>query len=353
MNFDLAPFLTPEPFGIGTEAKRRLLLPRLNDLTTHHRLECMAYRKMVDLAFQNTDADCFEDVPYLPIALFKYRTLRSIAASDIKVTIRSSGTSGAVRSAVDLDAGTARLTSVALSSVLASLTGGQRLPMLIIDTQEALKGAEGMGARAAAILGLMPFGRDHTFALRADMELDENVFMSFFKKYPDQPVLIYGFTYLIWQYLRPVCEQRRPDLSRALLFHSGGWKKLYEQSVSTDFFNHHFKEIAGLEQIVNFYGMAELPGVIFPSNKEGYLRVPNFAHVVIRDPSTFAPVTDGTPGLIQILSALPESFPGHSILTEDIGLIEPETSESGQCIRILGRAPKAELRGCSDVLAVG
>ncbi len=99
--------------------------------------------------------------------------------------------------------------------------------------------------------------------------------------------------------------------------------------------------------------MAETPGLIFPETVDGYLAVPNFAHVIIRDPTTMEPVTDGTPGLIQILFPIPESYPGHSLLTEDIGLIDPDIAENGQFLRILGRAPKAELRGCSDVLAMG
>lgn len=352
MTMDLSPFLTPAPFGLETEAKITHLLPRLNALTEHHRAACAPYRKMIDLAFPPVPVHHLAELPFLPISLFKYRTLRSIAHGDIKVTIRSSGTSGSARSAVDLDAPTARMAAVTLSSILASVMGGERLPMLIIDTQEALKGAEGMGARAAAILGLMPFGRDHTFALRADMSLDENALKSFLSKYPQQPVLIYGFTFLVWQHLAPACAQLGLDLSRAMLLHSGGWKKLFEQSVSNRNFKDHFKKTVGLEKIVNFYGMAETPGLIFPENEEGFMAVPNFAHVIIRDPSTFRPVTDGTPGLIQILSALPESYPGHSLLTEDIGLVEPDAIGTGQFIRILGRAPKAELRGCSDVLAI-
>jgi hypothetical protein len=60
----------------------------------------------------------------------------------------------------------------------------------------------------------------------------------------------------------------------------------------------------------------------------------------------------GQPGLIQVISALPKSYPGHSLLTEDIGVLEgvddsPE-GWKGKYFRILGRAKKAELRGCSD-----
>jgi hypothetical protein len=56
--------------------------------------------------------------------------------------------------------------------------------------------------------------------------------------------------------------------------------------------------------------------------------------------------------LIQVVSALPASYPGHSLLTEDLGVVEgcdnPTTGMHGQYFRILGRLPRAELRGCSD-----
>ena len=58
-----------------------------------------------------------------------------------------------------------------------------------------------------------------------------------------------------------------------------------------------------------------------------------------------------------MLSALPGSYPGHSILTEDLGVLcgedEPEAGRRGRCFQVLGRVPEAELRGCSDVHAYG
>ena len=55
------------------------------------------------------------------------------------------------------------------------------------------------------------------------------------------------------------------------------------------------------------------------------------------------------------LSALPTSYPGHSILTEDLGVIERVDGgpgeRQGNALRILGRLPRAELRGCSDTHA--
>jgi hypothetical protein len=60
----------------------------------------------------------------------------------------------------------------------------------------------------------------------------------------------------------------------------------------------------------------------------------------------------GKEGIIQVLSILPESYPGHSLLTEDMGIIIGEDdclcSRKGKYFTITGRMKKAELRGCSD-----
>ena len=49
---------------------------------------------------------------------------------------------------------------------------------------------------------------------------------------------------------------------------------------------------------------------------------------------------------------LPRSYPGHSILTEDMGIVhgvdDSPTGWRGKYFTVTGRIPAAELRGCSD-----
>ena len=58
-------------------------------------------------------------------------------------------------------------------------------------------------------------------------------------------------------------------------------------------------------------------------------------------------------GLIQLISLLPTSYPGHSILTEDIGeVVEKNNCKCalyGKRFLVHGRVKEAEVRGCSDV----
>ena len=59
------------------------------------------------------------------------------------------------------------------------------------------------------------------------------------------------------------------------------------------------------------------------------------------------------PGFIQSFSVLPSSYPGHSLLTEDIGISygidDCSCGKKGRYFKVLGRLKKSELRGCSDV----
>ncbi len=349
----LDDLMTRPPFSIPQKEKERVLLPLLKELTEYHRSACAPYRKITGLAFPDAErATVAAELPYLPISLFKFRHLRSIAEKDVRATVTSSGTASAQKSRIDLDSAMAKLSSKALNLIIGSVIGEHRLPMLIIDCEAAIKSEDGMGARAAAILGLMPFGRDHCFALRDDLSVDEDKISAFLKTHAGKDIFIYGFTFLIWQQFIGICEKKGYDFSRAILLHSGGWKKLKDIAVGNEAFKSRLESAAGINKVANFYGMAELPGTIFLEKEDGLLYPPHFADVIIRDPVTFKPLPQGQPGLIQIISLLPHSYPGHSLLTEDMGVIEATDSSTccGHGLHILGRAPRAELRGCSDVL---
>ena len=75
----------------------------------------------------------------------------------------------------------------------------------------------------------------------------------------------------------------------------------------------------------------------------------NFSDVIIRRPKDFKIANLGEAGIIQTLSVLPLSYPGHSLLTEDEGVLLGEDNckcgRLGKYFRIFGRLKNAELRG--------
>ena len=79
--------------------------------------------------------------------------------------------------------------------------------------------------------------------------------------------------------------------------------------------------------------------------------------VIIRDPQDLTVCGPGKRGIIQVLSVLPRSYPGHSLLTEDEGTILGEDDcpcgRKGKYFKVHGRIKHAEIRGCSDTYGDG
>src|SRR5262249_44953894 len=122
------------PFGLRQVEKRDRLLPMLQTLTAHHARHCTPYRNVLDRVFGGADhigIERPEDVPFLPVTLFKTHTLSSVPESGIVKVLTSSGTTGQQPSRVFLDAETASVQSAVLVKVAQHFLGKDRLPMVI------------------------------------------------------------------------------------------------------------------------------------------------------------------------------------------------------------------------------
>lgn len=349
----LLDLLDREQFSVAKEEKQAVLTDLLTDLHQWHMEHSVEYRKITERVFgARSQFHGVEDIPFLPVSIFKNHAIKSVGDSDVYKVLTSSGTTGQQVSRIYLDKDTAKLQTLALSKIISHVLGNNRLPMLIVDSKSVLTNKASFSARGAGILGLSVFGKDHTYCLNDQFEPDEDLLGAFLAKYDGQPIFIFGFTFMIWQYLYKASLKHKYDLSKAILVHSGGWKKLKDIAVDNDSFRAALGERFGISQIYNFYGMVEQVGSVFLENSEGYLHCPNFADIIIRDPVDFSVQKPGKEGLIQVVSVLPKSYPGHSLLTEDIGVQMGEDNAGngwkGKYFKILGRAKKAELRGCSD-----
>jgi hypothetical protein len=354
---ELADIFDAPVYGLSTAAKSRILMDMLLQMTGAHYEHCDAYRAVVDGLWEGGKTGRWSelaDLPYIHVRMFKHYLLKSVADDQVIKTITSSGTTGAAVSRISLDDLTSRLQTRALVYIMQQFLGKQRLPMLIIDHPSVVKDRRNFSARGAGILGLSNFGRDHTYALNDDMSINHSSIEGFLERHWGQPILLFGFTFMVWQYFvtKLQASGATHDLSKGVLFHSGGWKKLQDEAVSNADFKQRVQDVTGIARVHNFYGMAEQVGSVFMECEAGYLHTPVFAELIVRDPTTFRPLPFGTEGIIQVLSCLPGSYPGHSILTEDIGVINGEDScpcgRLGRYFSVIGRLPKAEARGCSD-----
>ncbi|HEX4809725.1 MAG TPA: acyl-protein synthetase [Bryobacteraceae bacterium] len=345
---------TPQ-FSLAQPEKERLLLPLFNGLTERHAEGCAEYSRLLRVFGLASQAGMMEQIPFLPVGLFKSHALRSVPPEQVFRTMTSSGTTGQQVSQIFLDKETAMRQTAALGKIVGHVIGRERLPMILIESSALIKDRKRYSARAAGLLGMMNFGRHHFYTLDEAMELDEAGLHEFLERFGSQPFLMFGFTFMVWRYFYERLRGRGFDLSHGILLHSGGWKKLEDMAVGNDVFKQRLERETGLRRIYNFYGMVEQTGSIYVEGEDGFLYAPNFADIIVRDPVTLAPAAIGQPGIIQVLSILPLSYPGHSILTEDMGVIhgvdDSTCGRKGKRFSVNGRVPKTELRGCSDVHA--
>lgn len=353
MDSGVETLLEAEQYSLPHTDKDAVLLETINGLTAHHYAHSRDYRRIVDTAYAGAvNARSLSDVPYLPVSLFKKVDLKSVPDDEIYKVMHSSGTTSQEVSRVFLDVDTARLQTRALTSIMRHFLGPVRRPMIIIDHPDVLCDRKEFSARGAGIIGMMTYGRDHFYALDSEMTLDQSGLEVWVDDHRDDDLLLFGFTYMVWEYFYTPLRDAGFDLSKGILFHSGGWKKLRDRAVSNDAFKAGLGSAFGLRRTHNFYGLVEQVGAVYVECAAGFFHSPNFSDVIIRDPRTWEPVSVGEQGVVEVLSPFPLSYPGHALLTEDLailhGIDDCPCGQLGRRFSITGRIPKVEIRGCSD-----
>lgn len=349
-----------EPYSLEKEKKQELLSRRLISLSRQHYKTCDAYKRIVDaFGIDLKQITSYDELPFLPVRLFKELELRSVPKEEIVKTMTSSGTSGQRVSRIYVDRKTAGYQQKTLVKLVSSFTGSARMPMLIIDCPSVVKNRAMFSARGAGILGFSIFGRDKLYALNDEMELDAEGVSAFLEKHKGEQIFLFGFTFMVWQHFyKELLRLKRQgivwELSKGILIHGGGWKKLEGEAVSREEFHAGLQKACGLHQIYDYYGMVEQTGCIYMQCEYGHLHASIFSDVIVRRPEDFSVCGIGEKGILQVVSAIPESYPGHSLLTEDEGMLLGEDDcpckRKGKYFSVIGRLKNAEIRGCSDTV---
>lgn len=356
INYD--EILNIPPYSMDKEEKSRFLTGILKELSLHHYNNSMEYKRLIDgLGVDIAEIESYYDIPFLPVRLFKEYDLRSIESDQVSKTMTSSGTTGQQVSKIYLDKETSANQTRTLTKIVNSYIGSTRLPMIILDTSAVVKNRAMFSARGAGILGFQMFGRDKIYALDENMQLDINGLEAFLQKHDGEDIFLFGFTFMIWQHFYEELKKNniKLDLSRGILIHGGGWKKLADKKVSPEEFKKSLGEVCGITRVHDYYGMVEQTGTIYMECECGHLHASIFSDVITRRGSDFSVCGIGEKGLIEVVSVLPESYPGHVLLTEDEGIILGEDDcpcgRKGKYFSISGRIKNAEIRGCSDTYA--
>ncbi|MBQ7587994.1 MAG: hypothetical protein IJT37_08240 [Lachnospiraceae bacterium] len=360
MSFD--KLLQLEPYSLKQDEKEELLTERITELTEHHRQNCPEYGAVLSsVMYDKKNIRSYKDIPFLPVRLFKELSLKSVPDDEIVKTMTSSGTSGQAVSKIYLNRSTSVNQQKAMVKIVSDFTGSTRMPMLIIDCPSVVKDRKMFSARGAGILGFSIFGSKKLYALNDDMQLDVDGIREFLGRHKEERILIFGFTFMIWQFFYKQLVKLKEegivlDLSNAVMIHGGGWKKLISEAVEPDEFRNRFRDLCGLDDIHDYYGMVEQTGCIYMQCECGHLHASVFSDVITRRGIDFSECDIGERGIIQVVSSIPDSYPGHSLLTEDEGVILGEDDcpcgRKGKYFKVLGRLKDAEIRGCSDTFAL-
>ncbi len=348
----MTALLDAPPYAPRDDAR---FLAEASALTRAHLADCADYARIWP---DFMDAATVEDLPWLHVGLFKQIHFRTASPGlTHQRVLRSSATTSGTSSQVALDDKSSALQARSSLAILQDFVGAERRPLIVLDDAGALRQRGQIAARVAAALSLVPLASTTTFALDATRP-DHTQWSAIAAALSGAAsFLVYGFTWVLWQRW---ARGAMPDDVRALLrtrrghfVHSGGWKKLEAEAVAPEVLEHALLDgVASGSQVIDFYGLVEQNGVVFPRCAAGARHVPRWAQIVVRDPWSFAALPPGQPGLLQFINVLAHGAPYHSVLTEDLGQrIAGDCScgRGGPRFTLLGRVPRAELRGCANV----
>ncbi len=340
------------PYSLNKIKKDRIFLELFKNLNEYHLKNCKDYKKIFNM-IREKKIKSISDFPMLPVRIFKDHDLVSIKKENIKKKLFSSGTTSSKRSKIYLDDENSKIQIKILSNLITSMFGDQRLPMLILGDERKVKTKKDFDAKKAAISGFSFYGKNHTYIIE-NGEICYSKLNDFLNSFGEKKFLLFGFTSDIFEFLIKKINKDKviSKFDNCILIHGGGWKKLEKFKISNELFKKKLYSILGIKKIHNYYGLVEQTGSIFFECEYGNLHASIYSDIFIRD-KNFNLIENNKIGFIQIISLLPKSYPGHNLITEDLGRIKGEDDckcgRKGKYFEVFGRVKFAEIRGCSNV----
>ena len=346
---------------------------------------CPGYRAILDDAgFSPEQLHSMEDLaelPFLPTALFKRRRLFSLPRWRLPLVVTSSGTSGRASeigfSVGDLWAG---LKMVLHICRLRHLLSWKPCHYVVFGYQPKLRNRTGVSKTAFGVTLFTP-ALSRTYALRwrktdhkaqasasgvqpmtapttdkgsyvLDLEAVQNAIVKHSRS--RFPLRFMGFPAYAWFLMKRMEEQgvqvQLPKGSKMML--GGGWKQFYAEEVDKSEFYALAKKVLGLEDraIIEFFGAVEHP-IFYNDCERHHFHIPVYSRVIIRDPVTLKPVSNGTPGLVNLISPMDVGTPLLSVMTDDLGILH-DAAECGcgldsPWLEILGRVGLQDIKTCA------
>ncbi len=347
--------LKKKPFELEKNKKKTFFFDNQRRLTLHHYKNSKEFKKVADLGFPNFDkVRNSESLPYLHSKLFKLYNLKSTKYEKIK-TLKSSGTSGSDLSKINIDLKTSLIQANVLKKIIFDFIPKDTNTIFIIDSKKNFYDIKNFNAKTAAIRGFAQNFKKRYFLLKKNYQPNLNLIKILKKKSNKETSVYFGFTNIVWENFIQVLKKKKIKINdkKSYFIHGGGWKKLENRKIKKKVFNQEIKKSLGIKKVINYYGMIEQTGSIFMECQYGYFHSSIFSDIFIRNSNLNLEKKSKQPGIIQVMSLLPVSYPGHNIITEDIGVIMGEDNckcgRKGKFFKVLNRIENSENRGCANV----
>ncbi len=287
---------------------------------------CAPYREYIGLlGIDHCQVERVEQIPFLPIQLFKVHDVYCGTAEPEKM-FTSSSTTGQTpsRHMMQSLALYERAFTAAFEQFYGATEGWSIYGLLPNYLQREGSSLVYMVDRLIARCGSGGFYLDEYEKLIADMAADA------------KPKILLGVSYALWD----LAEQYAPKLDNTIVMETGGMKGRREELPKAEF--HKILTSAfGVEKIHSEYGMAELTSQAYSSG-DGVFRAPKWMRVMVRDVNNPLKVLPaGSRGAVNIIDLANISSCAF-IATQDVG----RTFEDGS-FAIEGRLSGAEIRGCN------
>ncbi|PSR04208.1 MAG: acyl transferase [Bacteroidetes bacterium SW_11_45_7] len=293
------------------------------------------YRQFVDLLnVEPANVQNIEDIPFLPVELFKSKNIYLQSLAQPEAIFYSSGTSGQQQSRHLV-----RDISLYEESCLATFR------MFYGDPSNY------------CIVALLPsyFEQSHSsLVYMTDLLIHRSQhplsgfylhdYRNLWKTLNElrsrqEPIFLLGVSFALWE----LAEQYPMDLSGSIIMETGGMKGKRKELVRQELHN-ILKDAFNVEAIHSEYGMTELLSQAYATG-EGRFRSPPRMKILIRDPyDPFSINPIGQTGGINIID-LANIYSCSFIQTSDLGKIHADGS-----FEVLGRFDESDVRGCNIMI---
>ncbi len=355
-----------KPYDVqGTEA---LFFHKVKENMLFQYKNCQEYRSI--LAYKGWNEQKIEslknveEIPFLPTLFFKHHKMDSLPANKMLTRATSSGTSGS-KSDIGYDFGSL-WRALGMSIHIGRKHGlfSLRPCRYIILGYEprgllSRKVEEKAVSKTAYAFTFFAPALSRIYALRyknGEYILNLAEIKEALIRYSKgkMPVRLMGFPFHAFFLLTQLKEEgikcHLPKGS-AIAF-GGGWKEYYTQKADKETMYQLIEEVLGItpDRCFEFFGAVEHP-ILYTTCKNHHFHVPIYSRVIIRDVDTFATVSNGQPGLVNLITPMIKSAPLLSVMTDDLGILhDGSTCGCGittPYLEILGRVGMEDITTCA------